>query len=888
LSGQLLDTVRGGGKMRTTAAGRTSRVLLAIAFTGAGLWVHAGAASAAGAARGIRASVPAALASRAGDIAELRTRTSQTFPAAGGSREIRVAQQSLNYRDAQGRWQPIDNTLRRDGDVVRNGANRYGLSVPATLGGGDVKVSNGDAWIGLAPRGAGASSKAAGASVRFANAWPGVELRYTATGDTVREALVMRTRGSVRDFSFNLHLPLGYRAQQDASGAVVIRDDKGARRFALTPSTLVDAQGMSTHTRSTLTRTLGGWVLTIEPDRAWLDQPERAWPVTVDPTITLGGDLACSIVFDEQVGNSASCGDPLPVGEACIDLCKYNRVLAKFDLTDALPAGGVVEFAGLDLQADPPDVGIEARRVTAPWNANVDWYTRDGTTPWSSSPSWPDGGALGDSVDITDFTALVKDWISGAVPNYGVLLLEGRDTFDLTYVNPELSIQYSLTDIDGGALDNVATGEYTSTDGISAAEARRRLKIQARLSNLADDLTDAIDEDDFGGIWFDDASGGRIKIGIKTNQQTPPHSKTADAEDLLDDHNLLDDSDFVAVQFTAGQLDDASDDLADQFGTLLAADKLHVGVDVSRNAVIVEKANSLTPAETSSLNTAVASEPVTVIVELTDDVTLGAELQTCGRTEPPFSGWTSPPHPQIVEDDMRAAIIGCDDPFRAGVGLLGWGMEDGHLRGSLCTAGFLTHHNPNDGFYYILTAGHCMREGIQNPPSVWKSYDSNHNQINIGDPAAFGRVPIDAGIVKVDASSIFAQGATPLWVYVEDSEHTTYSETYPIHDVPVVTQHLVGTRACWTGAVRISTENAGHTNCGKVSQVHDHSLGSSSLIQVNNCSPGGSSGGPLYRSFHAYGILVSGRRKGKIGVPCRTWFTEVRVAMNRLHVQIEP
>jgi hypothetical protein len=876
--------------MRSAADGHVGRALpraiVLVAATGLAL----GAACTAGTARAsIAASVPAATASRTGDIPELRTRTSQTFAASGGSREIRVSQQSLNYRDAQGRWQPIDNTLKRDGDAVRNGANRYALRVPAKLGNRDIRIASGDAWIGLTPRFAGASSKATGASVRFVDAWPGVELRYTATGDSVREAIVMRTRASVRDFSFDLRLPFGYGAEQDASGAVVIRDENGKRRFGLTPSTLIDAHGARTHTRSKLVRTGSGWVLTVEPDRAWLAQPERAWPVTVDPTITVGSDLACSIVFDEQdSSNNGGCGDPLPVGEACIDLCKFNRVLAKFDLAGAVPSGGVIEFAGLDLQADPPGDDIEARRVTAPWDANVTWYTRDGTTPWSSSPSWPDGGALGDSVDITDFTAMVRDWISGAVPNYGLLLLAGRDTFDLTYVDPVLSIQYAPTDIDGGALDNVATGEYSSSEGLSAAEARRRLKIQARLSNLADDLTDAIDEDDFGGIWFDDASGGRIKIGINTDLQTPPHSKTADAEDILANHDLLDDTDFVAVESTVGQLDDASDDLADQFSALLAADKLHVGVDVSRNAVIVEKANSLTPAETSSLNAAVASEPVTVIVELTDDVTLGSELQACGRTEPPFAGWTSPPHPQIVEDDTAAAIIGCDDPFRSGVGLLGWGTENGDLRGSLCTAGFLTHHNPHDGFFYILTAGHCMREGIQNPPSVWKSYDSRNNQINIGDPADFGRVPIDAGIVKVAASSIFAQGDTPLWVYVEDSEHSTYSEMYPIHDVPVVTQHLVGTRACWTGAVRISPENAGHTNCGKVSQVHDHNLGSSSLIQVNNCSPGGSSGGPLYRSFHAYGILVSGRRKATAGHPCRTWFTEVRVAMSRLHVQIEP
>jgi hypothetical protein len=80
--------------------------------------------------------LPAAKADPGPEIARLRTRTSQTFAAEAGSYETRVSRESVNYRDGAGRWQPIDNTLRADGTVLRNGANRYQLSIPRALSSG--------------------------------------------------------------------------------------------------------------------------------------------------------------------------------------------------------------------------------------------------------------------------------------------------------------------------------------------------------------------------------------------------------------------------------------------------------------------------------------------------------------------------------------------------------------------------------------------------------------------------------------------------------------------------------------------------------------------------------------------------------------------------------
>src|SRR4051812_3316428 len=45
------------------------------------------------------------------EIAHLRTRYSRTYREAGGQSVARISAAPVNYRDAGGRWQPIDDTL---------------------------------------------------------------------------------------------------------------------------------------------------------------------------------------------------------------------------------------------------------------------------------------------------------------------------------------------------------------------------------------------------------------------------------------------------------------------------------------------------------------------------------------------------------------------------------------------------------------------------------------------------------------------------------------------------------------------------------------------------------------------------------------------------------
>jgi hypothetical protein len=54
-----------------------------------------------------------------------RNQRSVTFERSDGKQVTRVYAGSVNYQDARGQWQSIDNRLSESGGVIRNGANRY-------------------------------------------------------------------------------------------------------------------------------------------------------------------------------------------------------------------------------------------------------------------------------------------------------------------------------------------------------------------------------------------------------------------------------------------------------------------------------------------------------------------------------------------------------------------------------------------------------------------------------------------------------------------------------------------------------------------------------------------------------------------------------------------
>src|SRR5687768_1975835 len=111
-------------------AGRSRRVVVSMLAVSclsavAGLVAVSGATPAA----------PAGGSAPGQEIAELRTRFSQTFETEHGTRVARVFAEPVNFRDGRGRWNRIDSDLVDAGGKLKPAASDLVLELPRRLTG---------------------------------------------------------------------------------------------------------------------------------------------------------------------------------------------------------------------------------------------------------------------------------------------------------------------------------------------------------------------------------------------------------------------------------------------------------------------------------------------------------------------------------------------------------------------------------------------------------------------------------------------------------------------------------------------------------------------------------------------------------------------------------
>ena len=174
----------------------------------------------------------------------------------------------------------------------------------------------------------------------------------------------------------------------------------------------------------------------------------------------------------------------------------------------------------------------------------------------------------------------------------------------------------------------------------------------------------------------------------------------------------------------------------------------------------------------------------------------------------------------------------CDPPLRAGI--------RGHGGFGPCTLSFLARSR-SDGKLYIMTAGHCTASKGE----PWWTYFPDgsdhdigpvHNRIN---SVAYG----DMAVIRVVNEAGWQARA---WVLVLASGSTTYNDHYRITRDDYAVE---GNRVCATGITSL-------TRCGILRRaVIPNEAG---RMEATFCTRGGDSGGPVYASNTAYGIIVAG------------------------------
>jgi RHS repeat-associated protein len=376
---------------------------------------------------------------------------------ADGSLTARGYASPVNFKNASGQWQGIDTRLTDDGSgglVNRAGPFQVKLATDVTTG-PLVTVAAGSASMAMTLSGqheGGASPAVVSGdgldTLTYADVEPGVDLRYQLLPTALKELIVLKTRPGDEHSSFTFSAALnGMKVRTADDGTIELVDsESGKTQFEIPAGVAFDSAGdaeagdapastpvhveLAAGARDDLAQ------LVVSLDSAWLNDPARVFPVTIDPTLrdpvtNLGGE----ITEDAYVKDTAS--TTTFNGSGQLNGSEYwDRVGT---------TGGSTYYSYQHL----PDFGFmhDKEIVSASWNglaysmgggtsatltakpASAAWTVGGGSpVTWSNQPTLRTNSATvsytGAGWHAIDITSWVTNWAktSGGWGQYGIRL----------------------------------------------------------------------------------------------------------------------------------------------------------------------------------------------------------------------------------------------------------------------------------------------------------------------------------------------------------------------------------------------------------------------------------------------------------------------------------
>jgi len=401
------------------------------------------------------------------EVEALRTGTTTTWVNPDGTLTTDTHGAPIRYRDGSGAWRDVDLTLRsnEDGSVSPRG-HAYGLRLAgASAQRADFATTHAGAgrevavaWNGPLP-----SPVLSGSRATYPDVTPGVDLVVEALRTGYEQFFVLKQRPAD---AVSWDLPVttkGLTARAEDDGSVSFVDAKGVVRSRFVAPMAWDANidprsgdpvSTSPVTLSVTQRGKGRATLTVTPDAAWLADPARVFPVTVDPTYAA---VSVDPSFDAFVQNGYTTDQS---GATELRLGTYNGGAnkARSFLTFPTTAFQDKKIINADLfLLETHSYSCSARNwevwntdpasTATRWTSQPTWYTKYATSSETLgySSSCPNGRV---SADVTE---LVTDWAAGARDVYTMGLRASSETDSYgwkkfssveTSYDPYLSVTY--------------------------------------------------------------------------------------------------------------------------------------------------------------------------------------------------------------------------------------------------------------------------------------------------------------------------------------------------------------------------------------------------------------------------------------------------------------
>ncbi len=359
-----------------------------------------------------------------------RTADSETLVLPGGRLETRIYPNPVNYRDEEGHWRPIGERLHETGaETLVNGPNDFDVTLPKQIDSQPIRFEVGSQWIEsrlLRKDLEGAELEGETATYEGEGNAPSFE--FTGLSNGLKEGIELTGPGQATTYSYELAASSGLEPSLIEGGSIAFRDSKGKAVVILPAPVMSDAAGAQSRAvhYELGPEEEGQWKLSVVADPAWLAQPERKFPVVIDPTITIGSPYGCVIgghkgetgwIDCASWGRETFLAGYTPKLNSAED--NWWRTLMNLETT-AIPPTATVSSASFHIHSSEAALntsGVELRKVTKPWNWEGSWSRYDGTHLWST-----EGGDYSESLGevLTSKRGTGAGWWEFSLPTKAV------------------------------------------------------------------------------------------------------------------------------------------------------------------------------------------------------------------------------------------------------------------------------------------------------------------------------------------------------------------------------------------------------------------------------------------------------------------------------------
>ncbi|MBQ1261171.1 MAG: DNRLRE domain-containing protein, partial [Clostridia bacterium] len=409
------------------------------------------------------------------EVEELREENVKHFKLSDGSYVAAQYNYPVHYEDENGRLLDIDNALSdASGGVYANKNARVKFAKKITGNESLFTLHDGNTKITLSLIGAEKGTKGAvtnredskedtelqkmmnlenlTSSVIYKDILDGTDLEYVVESLNIKENIIVKEKKDEYVYTFEIKLN-GLTAALTDSGDIKITDVSSEEvKYVIPAPVIYDAEGIYAESGvGSYTLSDGGngkYTLVVSVSGEWMNSAERAFPVTVDPTVKVSN----SNVIDLTISSST----PDTVSESDIHLVVATGTVAywKTSSLPTLPAGAYITAGYIEMRsagATGSSKYVCAHEVLTAWNPNIiTWNSHnDATNPVGKlADVATDYNALDSNICSWNITPIVRNWYSGSNANKGVAFKKASESSGtITFYSSEAAEHYrpSLT-----------------------------------------------------------------------------------------------------------------------------------------------------------------------------------------------------------------------------------------------------------------------------------------------------------------------------------------------------------------------------------------------------------------------------------------------------------